>query len=262
MEHDEAVALFRHECIPAHTEEEAEGLWALYRARVDALPVRPAEAPPRLPLDAQEEQAARRFLAFYRTAPNITDVIKINPMGLVVHQLRVVLDQVRKHQNSVRVRDGWLKECLAANRPGPRQLQVRMEPTGICFDIPHAEFMAAFGPSPNGLLFAPQELCRHVSVTAFDNRMLLTAGYHRSYARISSMAPDAIDRTLVVALTTDGAFRVTADSPNQGLVEKLRGLRPPLFGDFFDDNFFMRVKLRKKRFELRVQAQVHAVDEA
>lgn len=75
------------------------------------------------------------------------------------------------------------------------------------------------------------------------------------------MAPDAIDRSLVVALTADGNFKVSPASPNHGEREMLTGARPPLFGDFFDERFFIKVKLRKKRFELQIRGQIVAIDE-
>jgi hypothetical protein len=90
--------------------------------------------------------------------------------------------------------------------------------------------------------------------------MMLWAGYHRSYARMVSMAPEAIDRSLVVALTEDGNFKVSPASPNHGEREMLTGGRPPLFSDFFAEGFFMKVKLRKKRFELQIRAQITALD--
>jgi hypothetical protein len=77
---------------------------------------------------------------------------------------------------------------------------------------------------------------------------------------MANIAPDAIDRSLLVVLTTDGDFLLSADSPNQGLREMLRGPRPPLFRDFFDDRFVMKVKLRKKRFELQIRAQLVGIN--
>jgi hypothetical protein len=91
--------------------------------------------------------------------------------------------------------------------------------------------------------------------------MMLWAGYHRSYARMLSIAPDAMDRSLVVALTKDADLKVSTGSPNHGERKILTGPRPPLFGDFFDARFFMNVKLRKRRFELRVRAELVPVDE-
>jgi hypothetical protein len=109
--------------------------------------------------------------------------------------------------------------------------------------------------------FQIQEQARHVSVTAYDNRLLLWAGYHRSYARIASANPEGMDRSLLVVLTTDATFLFSHDSPNQGLRAMLCGLRPPLLGDFLDESLFMRVKLRRRRYELQIRAKVVSIND-
>ena len=83
--------------------------------------------------------------------------------------------------------------------------------------------------------FGIQEFMKNATVNRFDGRLWLWSGYHRSYARIANMAPDAIDRSLLVVRTTDGDFLVASNSPNQGLRDMLRGRRPALFRDFFDE---------------------------
>lgn len=62
------------------------------------------------------------------------------------------------------------------------------------------------------------------------------------------MAPDAIERSVLVVDTTDGEFLVSPSSPNQGVRAVCCGLRPPLFADFFDDRFFIQLPLKRKRF--------------
>jgi hypothetical protein len=127
----------------------------------------------------------------------------------------------------------------------------------IDIEIPHAEFILT-ADQRRGIHI--QQLAGHVNVTEFGGRMMLWAGYHRSYARMLSIAPDAMDRSLL-ALTRDALLKVLPGSPNHGELKMLTGPRPPLFGDFFDARFFMKVKLRKRRFELRVRAQIVPVDE-
>ncbi len=124
--------------------------------------------------------------------------------------------------------------------------------------VPHMEFCFVFIPKEG---FQIQELARHVSVTAYGDRMILWAGYHRSYARMTSANPEAIERSLLAVLTTDADFVLSPDSPNHGLRAMVRGLRPPLFADFLDERFFMDVRLRKKRFELQIRANIVAIDE-
>lgn len=75
-------------------------------------------------------------------------------------------------------------------------------------------------------------------------------------------ADEAIGRSLLMVLTTDADFLVSAASPNQGLRDMICGARPPFFADFFNDTFAMTIKLRKRRYELQVRAQVVALDES
>jgi hypothetical protein len=122
--------------------------------------------------------------------------------------------------------------------------------------VPHGEFAFVFNQQIGQ--FQVQELARHISVTRFQDRMLLWAGYHRSYAFMTNENPDGIERSLLVALTTDADFLVSAQSPNQGLRAVICGLRPPLFRDFLDRDLFMDVNLKENagcyKFALHVLA--------
>jgi hypothetical protein len=125
-------------------------------------------------------------------------------------------------------------------------------------NVPHGEFAFVFEPQVTQFLVI--ETARHTSVTQFGDRMLLWAGYHRSYARMVNANPEGIERSMLVALTTDADFFVSEQSPNQGLRAVVCGLRPPLFRDFFDERFFINVRLRKKRWELQIRAQCVGVN--
>jgi hypothetical protein len=109
--------------------------------------------------------------------------------------------------------------------------------------------------------FQIQQNAGHISVTEYDGRLLLFAGYHRSFAEITRENPDGIARSLVVALTTDGEFLISPASSNQGVREVLRGLRPPLLADFLDERLSMRVRLRKKKCELKIQSRIEWLDD-
>jgi hypothetical protein len=125
-------------------------------------------------------------------------------------------------------------------------------------EIPHREFAVNFQP---GNTFGIEELAAHVSATEFRGRTLLWAGYHRAYARIASLKADATDRSLLVVLSNDANHIVAHDSPDPKLRATLLGPRPPLFADFFDDRLFLKINLRKKRYELRIRASVEAVND-
>lgn len=262
LEKDDAVKLLKEQCVfdPPLSDERAEELWQAYRNRVEALPERPAMAPTRLVMNTVEREASRKFQAHQRRIgrANVLDVIKIDPMQLVVHQLGVVLDQTRNY-STVGGLTSWLREALPASEPPPTPIQIQHGVNTADAAVPHAEFVFLLDQSTGG--FRIVETARYVSTTAFASRLLLGAGYHRSFARASNMVtPEPIERSLVVALTSDHEWVVSPTSPNQGVRAMVLGLRPPLFGDFFDDRLFCKVHLRKKRFELHIRATVQAID--
>lgn len=257
MERDAAVKYLIENCVfdTALTEPRAEEIWRTKRNAVEALGTRNVAAPACLPMDAEEERKAHAFVQHFNRlgATNIREVLKIDPMGLVVHQPFIVLERVAEYSAKVSSKAGWMRHCLSTDPPAPTRLQMRCAPNAIDVALPHGEFMFAMNPAQG---FGIQEFMKHVTVNAFDGRLWLWSGYHRSYARIATLTPEAIDRSLLVVRTTDGDFLVGSHSPNHGLREMLRGLRPPLFRDFFDEGLFMRIRLRKKRFELQIRAQM------
>lgn len=263
MERDFAIQYLSNECIfePPLTEQSAESLWMPYRERVEALRERDVRAPDRLKLSSEEQRAADQFLEFHhRLSPqgSVRDVIKIDPIRLVTHQFYIVLNRVTEYMDHASARTWCARNCLATGvRSHPIRIQHGINAASI--SVPHGEF--AFIYNQRAQKFEVTELARHVSVTAFQERMILWAGYHRSYARMASANPDGSDRSLLVALTKDADFFVSDRSPNHGLRAMVCGPRPSLFGDFLDERFFMRVRLRKKKFELQVRAQVLALND-
>ncbi len=260
MERDSGISFLR-QCVfdPPITDEQAIAIWQEYHAKVEAIPEREAKAPERITLRDDEREVADRFLETHRSrgATNILDIVKVDPRDLVIHQLSIVLDRARAYMDHVTARTWCMRHCLATPNAQQHTLEIQAGMNAMNIKVPHAEFGFVF--LPNGG-FQVQEMARHLSVTAFDNRMLLWAGYHRSFARMASTNPDATDRSLLAVLTTDADFALSPDAPNQGLCAMVRGVRPPLLRDFLDDRLFIRVQLRKKRFELQIRSNVVAVD--
>ncbi len=265
LDREEAVQFLRKDCIfdLPPTEDEAKEKWEGYHQRVDALQPRAAKAPEFLHLTNKEKQSAGRFLAeMYRNGiRNIRDVIKIDPTSLVVHQLVVILDKAREYQDRVTSIDGWIRDCLPT-RLTEHQLQVTFKQSGtnssMDVSLPHGEFFFAQNPMTGA--FQIVQGGRHVTVQSFDHRMLLTAGYHRTYARVSCAMPEANERPVLVALVRDTLPSSQSALAGNKRLSDLRGLRPPLFADFLDDRLFMKVRLRKKRYALEVRARVVALD--
>jgi hypothetical protein len=260
MERDVALSYLCRDCVdlPRYSETEAESLWNEYRGMVGALPTRAATSPIRLDLTSEEKSAADKFLAPHRLAGNshIRDVIKVDPMGLLVHQLYMTLDKAREYMDHATARSWCIRQCLAVRPKETKMLQGNFRRNSAEIEIPHREFAVNFQP---GNTFGIEELAAHVSATEFAGRTLLWAGYHRAYARVASLKADATDRSLLLVLSNDAGHIVAPDSPDPKLRATLLGPRPPLFADFFDDRLFLKINLRKKRYELRIRASVEAV---
>lgn len=262
MDRDAAVRLLCNDCVfePPLTENQASETWQRYRDAVNGLPERPALAPASLPLNAVETQHKQTFLRAARAAggQNIRDVLKIDVRGCVVHQVVVIVERARDYAQVMRTNEARIRHSLGMHAVPTTQFQIATGPNAVNVQIPHAEFMFTFLNPPG--TFAIQEMAKQITVTSFDQRLVLWAGYHRSFALAMNEYPDAIDRSLMVALATDADFIFSSPSPNQGLRDMLRGLRPPLFADFFDERFFMTVRLRKKRCELHIRAKVEWIN--
>lgn len=258
----EAAVQFLTDCVfdEPMTPQRAEEIWAQYRDRVALLPERDCSAPAALPLTQEERALAENFMRFHRQRQNhnVREVIKINPLNLVIHQPHVNLDQSGRYAQDAANASRYARHSLAIAQ-GVHNMQIEAGLNMMDVQVPHGEFAFVFNQQIGQ--FQVLELARHVSVTRFQNRMLLWAGYHRSYAFMTNENPDGMERSLLVALTTDADFLVSPHSPNQGLRAVICGLRPPLFRDFFDRDLFMDVNLKRKRWVLQVRSACVGIDD-
>lgn len=249
MQRDEALEWLRNHCWndPQLTEAQAEEIWIRYRDRVNALPERNIQPPQRLPIPPVHRHQVNQFLARFR-GPEVLDVININPLDLVAYQFYVVTDRCDHH---VQQAGAWAKKFLVLDRPNV-QLPGRVENGIIKFELPHAEH--TIGVQPDGA-FRIQQFDGYVSAVNVSGRLVLKAGYHRSFAfaRAVMNEPDASDRCALVALTRSLPPGLAPNCPNQGLRTMVLGTRAALLRDFFDVDLAMPVKLRKKRWETHIQ---------
>ena len=253
IERDDAVSYLQNLCYfdPPHTNQQAQDLWAQYRQRVEALPEREIQPLERVPIPADFRRLVNDFLARHR-GPEVREVINLNPMGLLVYQMYVITEIADGHAQQA---GAWARKSLVIDRPIV-QMPVRVEADTMKITLPHAEHM--IGVQPDGA-FRIQQGGGFVSVAEIGGRLLLKAGYHRSFAfaRAVMNEPDARDKCELVALTNTLPPQLSAGFPHQGLRTTLLGSRPPLFSDFFDADLVMQVRLRKKRFEVHIKmAQV------
>ena len=259
MEKEEAVAYLRESCWfdPPMTEAQALQLWETHRNRVEQLLERVVKAPERLAIPTARRPMVGAFLSKLK-GPEVLDVIKVDPMGLVVYQNYVVTDRADHHAKNQIGSEQWDRTCLMTDRP-VAQMQLRQEDGIIKVQLPHAEHMFILHPDGG---FRIQQGGGFISVCDVEGRMLLKAGYHRTFAfcRERRNEPEAKDRSLLVALTKTVPPQLLTGFPTQGLRTTVLGPRPPFFSDFFDEDLSMSVKLRKKRFEMHVKVNVVAVD--
>jgi hypothetical protein len=250
MERDHAVRFLTEGCAHALplTEAKAEGLWRPFRDTVEAMPERQRMTPAYQKLSKSEREHAREFLRRVKKFNrDVTGVIKVDLMDVSVYQLLILTGRSADYRADVITWSGWRKNCL---RPqcAPRSIPTRTEPPNVVvFELPHAEFLPTVTQTPTGPQLALLERPKWVTVTLHDGRLLLWAGYHRSYARMIHEEPAMGERAVPVVLVSN---RV-APAENTAAVTVATGLRPPLFRDFFDESFFMTVRLRRKRYEMR-----------
>ncbi len=249
MERDEAVSYLRNECCfdPPLTDDEAGLLWTQYRGRVEALPERIVCQPERFSVPANQRHIVDEFLRRLR-GPEVLDVIRINPMQLIAYQFYVVVDRANHHEQQPHE---WAKKFLVIERP-VTQLPLRVEDGTIKINLPHAEHMIAL--QQDGA-FRIQQGGGFVSSVEISGRLILKAGYHRSFAfsRAVMNEPDARDKSVFVALTRTVPPQLTPDFPHQGLRTTVLGPCPPLFSDFFNCDLAMNVRLRKRRWETHLR---------
>jgi hypothetical protein len=276
MARDQAIEIFTTQCVPSRTPDEAVAIWEDYRTRAAALPLDRGTACQRLPLNTEEEAHAQQFMNFINQYSNgqhqIADVLKIDLRQAIICQLQVITERSEGYAQKNATDAQWLEEILPTSMPpvqftGQFALGLPHNPhpmsSQIIIELPHAE--CAFLPAAPGM-FGPTQFMRHVTICEKDERVLLKAGYHRSFARAASMPP-AMVPTAVVALERNnwvlpvnqppagvGVTAVTAELHPSGRI-------PALFSDFFSDGLFMDVLLRRKRYQLRVQSTMIAIDD-
>jgi hypothetical protein len=241
MEKSDAVTYLLEHCWfePQLTQPQAEELWEKYHAAVQALADRTIQPPKRKPIPPSAQVHVKKFLAKH---------LNLDPRGLAIYQFYVALD--RSDQHAKTIKRGWAETCLQIDRPGSH-LPIRSEGNAIKISLPHGE---------HGLMvqedgaFRIHQGAGFISVCQLDGRMLLKAGYHRSFAAARAMnALDANDTSLLVALTATAPPQLSAALPTQGLKAVVLGSRPPLFSDFVDDSLAMKIKLRRKKYEAHIR---------
>jgi hypothetical protein len=278
MEKEQAIRFLTEECVydPPLDAPAAESLWKQAQERAASLPERSAAPPAEAVLTAEEQEHADRFLQRMATIgmPGLK-VIKVDPMELVAAQYHVALDRAALYLGRSQSDADWPATALplsSATPPLEMRFTRRNYDTDIAIDLPHSEFIFGVnmdsahvdgtspepGRSQRGT-FGPKELLGHVTALRAGSRLMLGKGYHRIYARIAATDAKYPQRLSLLALDP-GAM--TAANPQEhendatfaaGL--HILGSRPALIADFFTEGLAVPVRLRKKRYQLQVQAR-------
>ncbi|MGH9200310.1 MAG: hypothetical protein ACRD2A_03635, partial [Vicinamibacterales bacterium] len=196
--------------------------------------------------------AVDRFLEGQsRVGGKVKSVVKVNPLELTAHQLGITLDRCDHFKRVCRTRAQWIEQWLD---PAPTSMEgrVRAMVNTINIELPHPEFVLDFDVARG---FQVIEAPRFVNLECQPKSTTLMAGHHRVYAYLSS----------AVALTDRSILAVPSPDRADGSVSVMQGADdlcqwcPPIVSDFFDDRLAFHVKMRPRRFELQVRAQMAAV---
>jgi hypothetical protein len=263
---DRALTLLQQECEfdPPLNDNDAEALWARYREHVNALRGRPLRAAARLALTDEEHRLVADFLQDQAShAGSVQSVVKVDPLGLVAHQLEITTDRSTSLSQRLQTPADWALECLCP-APSSERPTIRHAPNSMDVDLPHGEWALVFD-SRLGLVLG--EAARCITVTTIGPYLVLWSGYHRTYASIASR-PEG--EATILAAEMDDVFHSTALSPRRGdpdgvaAAARSCGLRavqsdnPPVFSDFFNPALALPVRFRAKRFTMEIRARMVA----
>jgi hypothetical protein len=247
---DRALALLQQECEfdPPLGDHDAEALWARYRERVNALRGRAVSAPVPLACTDEERRVVAGFLQDRaRHGGHVRDVVKVDPLGLVAHQLEITTSRSRSLAERLDGVEAWAAECLCP-APSSAQPSIRHAPNSVDVDLPHGEWALLFD-SKLGLILG--EAARCITVTRIDGHFVLWSGYHRTYAS-AACRPEG-ERTILAAVVDD--VGLAAMSRWCGL-RAVQSDNPPIFSDFFNPQLALPVRFRAKRFTMEIRARI------
>jgi len=252
MPQDQAVKVLTQLCVPPLSQEAALALWENYRKRVAALPPRACCIPERIKLSLSEKQEIVRFRKQRRGDRTIRAVIKIDPVGLVVHQFIIIRNCVDSHLPTMNSKKASARTCLGLDMT-PLPPRILQSGTTTIIKLPHFEYVLQ--PAPGGKILVLEAGNKNITGAEFAGRMLLWTGYHRTYGACSQMTPEARDTAPLVTLIAgapevDRLLGINSEAPE--VRDAARGDRPALFGDFFDATLCMTATLRRQRMEFHI----------
>ena len=251
---DRALAMLQQDCEfdPPLNDHDAEALWAQYRERVNAVRGRPVRAPAPLVFTDDEQRLVADFLQDQaRHGGSVRNVVKVDPLGLVAHQLEITTARSASLSERLQTPADWALECLCP-APSAERPSIRHAPNSMDVDLPHGEWALVFD-AKLGLVLG--EAARCITVTTIEPYLVLWSGYHRTYASIACRPKGGA--TVLAAVVDDPG--VAAAARSCGLRAVGSG-NPPVFSDFFDPELALPVRFRAKRFTMEIRARMVAAN--
>jgi hypothetical protein len=240
------------------TKKQRIKLWKDYRDKVAALEPRDPGILPTLPFTEVEQRAIDEHVKRIKATPNgkyFSEIVKVCVGNLVARQFHVLTERSERYAQDMQSEAARLNNCFGVGLQFNGQLVFRQVGTNrFHVDLPHPEFVII--PSQIGLQtqFKFQERDRYtLGIRTPTGRLVLWGGYHRTHAVLCHMAGDAaaVAPPLTVMMGIP-EVEVFFNRPSL-LRNSVLGDRPALLRDFLDEDLFIRVNLRKRRAQGRIE---------
>jgi hypothetical protein len=257
MRRDEALGFLQDDCVfrvPLATAQ-AEELWLEHRGRVEALPADDGHPTNILPMSEADIKATRKFRASHPNDKSIVDIVRLNPMELVIHR-HWVSPSLTELYGATAAPAKWNQTSLL-DPPAPRAQKLIRHGNTFTFNLPHADFLLTHRPGPDSLLelTGPKAI---VTVTFYGGRALLLTGYHRTYALACHLnTMQNAPRGVLFAVSDDSG--VTGNYSDY-LEAAMTAARPARIEDFFNTDLCVPLEIRKRKYQLRVNYEISNQD--
>lgn len=253
MKRDEAQKFLMEDCVFENpvSAVRAEEIWLEYKHKVEALPVeepRPADI---VSMSAADIKAIRKFRSRFPNEQSVVDIVRLNPMELLVHQLWVSPSLAEPYMVSAAPAK-WTQTALL-DPPSAAPSKPRREGNAMVFDLPHPEFLLVEREGADALLqvFAPQAF---VTVAFHAGRAVLLTGYHRTFALAQQMMGNSNAPRGVLFGVSNALELLGSDADDVRTM--MTSARPPRLADFFNPELCLSVRMRKRHYRMRVSYEI------
>lgn len=247
MERDEALRFLLDDCLFAEplSAEAAEDIWRQRRAAAElACADAPLGSLLQHPLSAADEKVVQKFRKRFPDHKAITGFIRLNPLDLTIRRTWVSTAVADRYRDCVTPSQWPQTALLDPPKNSPRSSW--NQGGALYFDLPHREFLLA-GPDRDGYLRV-SESENFVTVAMREGQAVLLGGLHRAFA--------AARYTVETPNAPRGILFAISDADPGPVPTHWQGLRPPRMADFFDESVSLEVRLRTRRFRLRISFDV------